>query len=81
MWNRGSGLPVDQLERIFEKFVRFDPCGDASRGSGLGLFITREIIAKHGGRIWAESEPGAWMRFCFRLPDINVLQEKTSALA
>jgi two-component system NtrC family sensor kinase len=75
VWNRGNGLPVDQLERIFEKFVRFDPCGDASRGSGLGLYITREIIAKHGGRIWAESEPGVWMRFCFRLPDINVLQE------
>jgi two-component system NtrC family sensor kinase len=75
VWNRGSGLPVDQLERIFEKFVRCAPCGDASRGSGLGLYITREIIAKHGGRIWAESEPGAWMRFCFRLPDINVLQE------
>ena len=75
VWNSGKGLPVDQLERIFEKFVRCDPGGDTSRGSGLGLFITREIIAKHGGRIWAESEPGAWMRFCFRLPDINMPQE------
>jgi signal transduction histidine kinase len=71
VWNLGEGLPVDQLEKIFEKFVRFDPRGDASRGSGLGLFITREIIAKHGGRIWAESEPGVWMRFCFSLPDSN----------
>ncbi|MEI6260595.1 MAG: cache domain-containing protein [Deltaproteobacteria bacterium] len=71
VWNLGEGLPIDQLEKIFEKFVRFDPRGDASRGSGLGLFITREIIAKHGGRIWAESEPGVWMRFCFRLPGSN----------
>ncbi len=78
VWNRGKGLPVDQLEKIFEKFVRFDPCGDASRGSGLGLFITREIIAKHGGRIWAESEPGAWMRFCFRLPDSTMSQESSA---
>jgi two-component system NtrC family sensor kinase len=80
VWNRGSGLPVDQLERIFEKFIRCDPCGDTSRGSGLGLYITREIIAKHGGRIWAESEPGAWMRFCFRLPVINVSAGDIQAL-
>ncbi|RPJ18883.1 MAG: ATP-binding protein [Desulfobacteraceae bacterium] len=56
------------MSRLFEKFVRFESHAEATRSTGLGLFITREIITKHHGEITAESEPGHWMRFRFSLP-------------
>ena len=68
VWNEGPGLTPEQLPRLFEKFVRFDTPAESSRSTGLGLFITRDILTKHGGRIWAESEAGQWMRFRFVLP-------------
>jgi two-component system, NtrC family, sensor kinase len=71
VWNEGRGLKEEQLPRIFEKFVRFEAPAESSRSTGLGLFITRDIITKHGGRIWADSEAGQWMRFRFALPATN----------
>lgn len=69
VWNEGDGLRTEQIAQLFGKFRRFAPGGkDAPRGSGLGLFIVREILARHGGTIAAESEPGAWMCFLVRLP-------------
>jgi two-component system NtrC family sensor kinase len=68
VWNEGKGLTSGQLSRLFEKFVRFESNAEATRSTGLGLFITREIITKHHGEIRAESEPGHWMRFRFTLP-------------
>ena len=57
------------MPRLFGKFVRLDqPSAKARKGTGLGLFVSREIIEAHGGRIWAESEPGHWARFTFALP-------------
>ncbi len=53
----GIGIPAEELERIFERFYQVD--GSVSRrygGLGLGLSIVREIILKHQGRVWAESE-------------------------
>jgi len=38
------------------------------KGSGLGLYICKTIVEKHKGRIWAESEPGAWVRLSVALP-------------
>ncbi|MBW1712243.1 MAG: cache domain-containing protein [Deltaproteobacteria bacterium] len=69
VFNEGQGLAPDKLARLFGKFVRFktDPETDR-KGTGLGLFITKEIIGKHGGAIWAESEEGQWMSFIFTLP-------------
>ncbi|MFO7692086.1 MAG: ATP-binding protein [Vicinamibacterales bacterium] len=70
VWNEGEGLGPEQLAQLFGKFRRFGAGRpDAPRGSGLGLFIVREIVHRHGGTITAESEPGSWMRFVFRLPD------------
>ncbi|MFH1177008.1 MAG: sensor histidine kinase [Acidobacteriota bacterium] len=69
VWNEGDGVSSDKLARLFQKFVRFG--GDevlARRGTGLGLFITKEIIGKHGGDIQAESAEGQWMRFTVTLP-------------
>jgi len=67
--NDGDGIPPEDLSRLFQKFVRLPGApGHQRKGTGLGLFICREIIAKHGGRIWAESEPERWAKFIFTLP-------------
>lgn len=69
VWNEGEGLRPEQVAQLFERFRRFSSARpDSPRGSGLGLFIVREIVQRHGGTISAESEPGSWMRFVFRLP-------------
>jgi len=69
IWNDGNGLSPDKTARLFGKFVRFNQETDTSRSAGLGLFITREIITKHGGKIWVESEEGRWINFLFTLPN------------
>jgi signal transduction histidine kinase len=61
----GPGIPKPELEDIFERFHRIDASQD---GSGLGLPIARGIVALHGGRIWAESEPGKGTAFQVVLP-------------
>ena len=68
VWNEGKGLPPDKIQRIFGKFVRFESEKEVSRSTGLGLFITKDIINKHGGSIWAESQEGKWINFIFTLP-------------
>jgi signal transduction histidine kinase len=58
--DEGPGVPEAQLERIFERFVRFDRGDDGAgrpRGHGLGLAICRSIAALHGGRISARNRP------------------------
>lgn len=62
----GSGIPEDALERIFDRFSQVD--GNDRRGLGLGLYISRCIVEAHGGRIWAESRPGAGSTFLLTLP-------------
>ena len=64
--DHGPGIDPDQLERIFEKFVRGR--ADAVTGTGLGLYISRRIVDAHEGRIWAESRPGQPTRFVVELP-------------
>jgi len=67
--NEGPGIPRDKLEIIFGKFVRIGIKELGKQlGTGLGLYNTREIIEKHAGKIWAESEEGAWADFIFILP-------------
>jgi signal transduction histidine kinase len=65
----GPGLPVDDLERVFDKFYRADN-GDAQTayGYGLGLYICRRLVEAHGGRIWAENHPHGGAVFSFTLP-------------
>ena len=50
----GTPIPVEHLDDIFEEYTSFDGCRDRS-GGGLGLAITRMIMAQHGGRVWAEN--------------------------
>ena len=69
VWNEGEGISKDELGKLFTKFARLGAEKlRREKGSGLGLFITKEIIEKHGGKIWAESEEGKWANFIFTLP-------------
>lgn len=55
--DEGPGIEDDSLEKVFERFYTYRPTADSSRGnnSGLGLSISREIVAAHAGRIWVEN--------------------------
>lgn len=76
VWNEGTGVPADQADELFRKFSRLQTPGEQVRGTGLGLFITREIVRKHGGDIHAESEHGQWIDFVFTLPRPDVVLEE-----
>jgi two-component system, OmpR family, sensor histidine kinase KdpD len=64
--NQGPPVSEEHLGRIFEKFHRIT-ASDKVTGTGLGLSICKGIIEAHGGRIWAENEPGRFV-FYFTLP-------------
>ncbi len=65
----GIGIPKDEQEGIFERFYRSrDAREKGIQGTGLGLTICRQIIQAHGGKIWAESNPGEGSTFFFTIP-------------
>lgn len=65
----GVGIPQDQQKRIFTKFFRgANVMRMETEGSGLGLFITKNIIEAHGGKIWFESEARKGTTFYFTIP-------------
>jgi PAS domain S-box-containing protein len=67
--DEGMGIPADEQRRIFEKFYRLDPnMIQGIGGTGLGLYICRELVERMGGRIWLESEEGKGSSFFFQLP-------------
>jgi AraC-like DNA-binding protein len=70
LWVRdtGEGIPSDQLERIFEPFVSSRRPGSRRKGIGLGLAITRRLVALHGGTLAVDSQPGHGSTFHVRLP-------------
>ncbi len=64
--DEGPGVPLDQVERIFERFYQVNPSRTGNQGTGLGLAICKHIVEAHGGRIWAvgnDGQPGG--RFYF----------------
>ncbi len=71
VYNEGVGISREDIEnRLFRKFSRLKQKGtEGVKGSGLGLYMCRNIIEKHNGRIWAESEVGKWVRFNIFLPE------------
>jgi two-component system sensor histidine kinase KdpD len=66
--DRGPGIPERERERIFDKFYRRGAVRDRVPGTGLGLYIAREILRTHGGDLWIETEPGEGTEFCAGLP-------------
>jgi signal transduction histidine kinase len=66
----GEGIPADRLTRIFERFYRGDSSRrhDGDSGSGIGLTLVKQLVERQGGRVGADSRPGAGTRIWFTLP-------------
>ena len=65
----GPGIASEDLPRVFDRFYRADKSRSrATGGSGIGLAIVRQLVHAHGGRVWAESQPGNGATFYFSLP-------------
>ena len=74
-FDEGIGIPAQEQPRVFEKFYRLDP--NMTRGiggTGLGLYISNELVSRMGGRIWVESRPGRGSAFYFELPTVGALR-------
>jgi signal transduction histidine kinase len=74
--DNGLGIPHGEQRRIFEKFYRLDP--DMTRGiggTGLGLYICRELVRRVSGRIWVESDGGSGSTFVVEIPQEKVAAE------
>jgi PAS domain S-box-containing protein len=76
--DEGTGVPQGEQERIFRKFYRAEPAGQATGGTGLGLFIARGLASAMGGRVWVDSDTGAGGCFVLELPVIvsDVTEER-----
>lgn len=67
--DRGMGIPADELGQVFERFHRGRHVSSTNYGGlGLGLYITKQIVERHGGQIWVESREGQGTTFYFSLP-------------
>ncbi len=64
----GIGIAANKLDRLFDRYYRVDNTAMQFEGLGLGLFISSEILKRHEGSFWIESEPGNGANFFFRLP-------------
>jgi len=67
--DEGTGIPAAEREWIFRKFYRAESAArDGAAGTGLGLFIAKELVNAMGGRIWVDSTEGEGSSFAFELP-------------
>jgi two-component system sensor histidine kinase SenX3 len=67
--DQGIGIPVNDLDRIFERFYRVDQARSrVTGGTGLGLAIVKHVCQNHGGECTVWSEPGVGSTFTLRLP-------------
>ena len=66
--DRGPGIPKEKIPLIFERFYRLEENGQVVKGTGLGLFITKEIVRMHGGSIFVKSREGEGSTFIVELP-------------
>jgi PAS domain S-box-containing protein len=66
--DQGPGIPDDELEEVFDKFVQSSKTSSGAGGTGLGLSISREIVSAHGGAIWADNRTGGGACLMVHLP-------------
>ncbi|ETX00512.1 MAG: hypothetical protein ETSY2_38915 [Candidatus Entotheonella gemina] len=66
--DEGIGIPEDELETIFDRFVQSSKTRTGAGGTGLGLAICQGIVAAHNGRIWAQIRPAGGAIFAIELP-------------
>ena len=72
VWDNGMGIPVEHLAHIFDRFYRAGQSAvHGRRGMGLGLYISRQIAERHGGRLGAESTLGEGSVFRLKLPALD----------
>jgi PAS domain S-box-containing protein len=69
--DQGIGIPKEKISRIFERFYRVEGIVHRFQGFGIGLYIASEIIKRHNGRVWLESEEGKGSTFYFSIPGNN----------
>lgn len=68
VWDEGPGIPADEVDAVFEKFVQSSYTQTNAGGTGLGLAICREIVTQHHGTIWAENRTEGGATFFVELP-------------
>lgn len=66
--DQGPGIEPEDLPFVFERFYRGSEMAKKSKGTGLGLYLTKAIVEAHGGNIWVDKRKGAGTRICFSLP-------------
>lgn len=66
--DQGQGVPQEELPNIFERYYRDRVAQNTTEGLGLGLYISKELVEAHDGRIWAESTVGQGSTFSFTIP-------------
>ena len=71
--DRGTGIPPEEMQHIFEPFVTSKP-----DGLGLGLSICRSIVTAHDGRLWADNNVDGGATFHLRLPVLDASAEEAS---
>jgi signal transduction histidine kinase len=75
--DNGMGFDPAHADRIFEPFIRLHPASEIE-GTGVGLAICRAVVERHGGQLWADSEPGKGSVFYFSLPPSKAAERLTS---
>ena len=67
--DQGTGVKPEDQERIFEPFCQLDYTPASGKpGTGLGLSVVKQIVERHGGRVWIEREYGQGSKFTFTMP-------------
>ena len=66
--DHGTGIEPDEISKLFQRYYRTESGRKNPNSVGLGLYITKELVQAHGGRIWVESTPGIGSTFSFTMP-------------